>query len=481
MAMDISFALESEGSNSWLCHGGQRVMLIPSVADGLNYADPVFLRQPGPHPVRCPESYHFPTAIGAQLRFVWRYAAPDWLPMELRKATCGDKAVLVFAKRTKDGRAEQAVTLTLRADKAGRYFLRIKTRLTAPENQRVEFLNFYPGGMGNSWADQKRFTDTVQEVSPGVFKRRSHSHLSVMEIDMWGTDLQEPRISPEPSKKYAESHALKPLCAGGTLFFYGQVVTPALRLISTSAPVTTDACDMWFDEHVTIDHGTPQADGRYRYEAQFDIFRLDQQQADQAISAAGEFDYSPATDSHEFPAFYCDRVNRFTAPAGRYYDGEAGVYYAFEDPRQILSWDRKGGPDGGGAIVLNTVDWAKPTTGQAYQSVSVEEGDCPRVRAIPLGFAIHLIKGQAVEFSARVRAQGGAAAFLEMREGPYGHAMSEGSHGTRLDVPSGQGDWQRVSGRLISRLPNGLAAIYLGCEGKGRAMFSELLLTRVQP
>lgn len=498
------FSLEEAGDHFWICDHGRRVLLFIRMPAGGFFCNALFLRQPGSPPPEFPESYHSATAIGLQADIRWRWG-PDWRPMEPAALELdAEKAYVVFTRHSATGRNEQKIKLTLQRNGTGPadYVLRCQTRLLGDtgKERSIEFLNFLPADAGNSWPEQKRFRATVHETEPGKYERRPHSQLTVLERHYWpdGNGFRQPQVAEPPFEEvfdpglrklgvaapYAVSHLYKPFAPGGVLFFTGEEITPAVRVISSNTPVVLHTCDVWYDEHLCLEQGVLQADGRFLYEAEYEIFRLPPTEAGRLTAAATDALASEWTVAHEFAPFFCNRVNTFAAPARREYDGSTGLFFAYEDPTHLVSWQRQCGLPGRGAIVLNTRQPVEPPSGQYYQSVRYGlTGPRPWVETFPLGFLLHLARGTTVEFSALIRTEGEVEAWLEVREAFWGKVHRENGPEVRRQTdrtpPVNSAEWMRVEGKLTAEIPGSLSQIFLEMTGTGRAWFAELTVRQL--
>jgi hypothetical protein len=497
------FSVEEGEGHFWIRAGDRRVVLFVRMPAGGFFCNAVFLQQPGEAAPEFPESYHSATAIGLQADIRWRWGG-NWQPMERTKLEfLGEKARVVFMRRSHDGRDEQRIELTLQRSGAGAtdYVLRCHTRLlarTAP-GQTIEFLNFLPANAGNSWPEHKRFRATVHEYAPGQFERRPHSPLTVIERHYWPDatsfrrpDVPEPAFGDvfDPAKRalgrkapYAISHLYKSVSPAGVLFFSGEEVTPAVRIVRASAPVVLHTCDVWYDEHICLETGVPQSDGRQLYEAEYELFRLSAADVQRIEARAETVKFSTWAGDHEFAPFFCDRPNRFNQPISREYDGATGVFFAYENPAHLVSWRRRTDLPDRGAIEINTVAPIEPPSGQYYQSVRYDLGEpLPWAEVFPLGFSLHLARGETAEFSALVRVEGSAEAWIEMREAFWGkfrheHVAQAESQISKTDSVTTPG-WTRVRARITARIPGSLSMIFLAMRGRGRAAFTELEIKR---
>lgn len=505
-ATDARFTVEEAADHFWICDEGRRVVLFIRMPAGGYFCNAVFLRQPSPLEPEFPESYHSATAIGLQADIRWRWGE-GWKPMEripLKFAQA--EAVIVFARHSSDGRNEQKIRLTVRRSGPGPtdYVVHVHSLLLGflPAATAVEFLNFLPADAGNSWPGAKRFRETVHEYKAGQFERRPHSPLTVIEPYFWADRAAFRRAHvPEPpfeevfdpalrergaAAPFAVSHLYKPMAEGGVLYFAGEKVTPAVRVVRSSAPLILQTCDVWYDEHLCLESGVLQVDGRSLYEVEYELFRLPDEQAQKLTAQAKVVEYSAWVQDHPFAPFFCDQINAFSLPVAREHDGSTGLFFAYENPAHLLSWRRAVDLPERGAIVLNTLDPVEPPSGQYYQSVRYDlTAAQPWAEAFPLGFALHVARGETVEFSALLRTEGSAHAWLEMREAFWGKYQRE-------DLPYFESQvvktaevhsacWMRAGDRLTARIPGSLSMIYLAIAGRGRAFFTELLVRRVLP
>ena len=497
------FTAEEHDGHFWIRDGERRVLLFVRMPAGGYYCNAVFLQQPDDPAPEFPESYHSATAIGLQADIRWRWGA-NWQPMERTRLEFGaTDAVVVFKRLSVDGRDEQRIELTLHrtGNRPTDYVVRCRTRLLAraAPDQSIEFLNFLPANAGNSWPGAKRFRATVHEQAPGQHERRPHSPLTVIEPYYWpdATGFRRPQV-PEPAFRevfnpalrdrgvkapFAVSHLYKPMAPAGVLFFEGEEVAPAVRIVSASAPVVLHTCDVWYDEHVCLERGVPQPDGRQLYEAEYELFRLAPVDAARVSSRAAPVKFSAWTRDHDFAPFFCGRPNHFDQPASREHDGSTGLFFAYENPTHLVSWRRETDLPARGAIELNTVDPVEPPSGQYYQSVRYDlEATPPWVEAFPLGFSLHVARGETIEFSALVRAEGPVEAWLEMREAFWGKFQQENRgqfEPQTVKTAVVTGSWTRVTAQLTACIPGSLAMIFLAMRGRGRAAFTELEVRRL--
>jgi hypothetical protein len=495
----VSFSVEEGDGHFWICDAGRRVVLFIRMPAGSYYCNAVFLRQPDDPAPEFPESYHSATAIGLQADIRWRWGR-DWQPMKREKLELGEEtATVAFSRRTADGRNEQSIDLVLRRTGTGPtdYALRCHARLLADAipGQSIEFLNFLPANAGNSWEDRKRFRSTVHEYAPGHYERRPHSQLTVIEPYYWpdATGFRRPQVTEpafaevyNPSLRahsvqapFATSHLFKPMAPAGVLFFSGEEVTPTVRIIRANTPVVLHTCDVWYDEHVCLERGVTQSDGRQLYEAEYELFGLPAEESARLTAQARLVDFSSWVQAHEFAAFHSDRPNHFDRPAAREYDGATGLFFAYENPAHLLSWRRQTDLPNRGALELNTVDPVEPPSGQYYQSVRYDlAGERSWAEAFPLGFSLHIARGETVEFSARVRTEGAAEAWLEMREAFWGKVQRESLGQSEPQIVRTEvvasAQWTQVPARLTARIPGSLSMIFLSMRGRGRAAFTEL-------
>lgn len=499
LANGAGFTVEEAADHFWIRDGARRVLLFVRMPAGGFFCNAVFLRQPGSPPPEFPESYHSATAIGLQADIRWRWGA-DWQPMERAALELGTSAArIAFTRRSASGRNEQKITLTLRRTGGDPtdYVVHCHSVLIGdtPAGKGIEFLNFLPADAGNSWPGLKRFRSTVHEWDPGHFERRPHSPLTVIEPYYWPDEngFRRPQVAEPPFKAvfdpalrqlggdapFAVAHLYKPLGQGGRLFFAGEEVTPAVRVIHSNAPVVLETCDVWYDEHLCLERGTLEPDGRFRYEVEYELFGLTPDESCRLTAAATTVEFSRWAKAHEFAAFFCNRVNHFAIPATREYDGSTGLFFAYGDPAHLVSWQRQTDLPGRGAIVLNTIQPIEPPSGQYYQSVRYELGGvAPWIEAFPLGFSLHVARGETVEFSALIKLEGEAEAWLEMREAFWGKIQREHQGDSALQVaragPVISREWTRVTGRMTAHIPGSLSMIFLAMRGRGRASYAEL-------
>ena len=498
-ASGTSFTLEESVNHFWIRDGERRVLLFIRMPAGGFFCNAVFLQQPGSPAPEFPESYHSATAIGLQADIRWRWG-PGWKPME-RVATemSASEAKIGLVRHSESGRNEQKITVTLRRSGNGPtdYVVRCHAVLLGdtPPGKGIEFLNFLPADAGNSWPAHKRFRATVHELTPGKFERRPHSPLTVIEPYYWPDEsgFRRPQIAEPPFEEvfdpvlrekgaaapFAVSHLYKPMAQGGVLFFAGEEVTPAVRVIKSNAPVVLHTCDVWYDEHLCLERGVIQPDGRFLYEVDYELFCLPKAESQRLTAEATTVEFSSWTSAHDFAPFFCNQVNTFEVPAAREYDGSTGLFFAYENPTHLVSWVRKTDLPARGAIVLNTLQPIEPPSGQFYQSVRYAlTGARPWVEAFPLGFALHVARGATVEFSALIRVEGPVEAWLEMREAFWGKYQCEHRDDfepqvVKTAVVTSAG-WVRVKGNLTAEIPGSLTMVYLELLGAGRAWFTEL-------
>ncbi|WP_438479362.1 hypothetical protein [Oleiharenicola lentus] len=498
------FSVEEATDHFWICDGARRVLLLIRMPQGGFYCNAVFLRQPDSAEPSFPESYHSATAIGLQADIRWRWGS-GWLPMDRVALNLTAKnAEIGFERRSKEGRNLQQITLTLSRTGNGPadYRVNVRSKLLAdtPAEQSIEFLNYLPADAGNSWPDKKRFDATIHETPTGEFERRPHSQLSVIEPYYWPDaqgfrrpEVKEPAYAEvfDPALRrlgaaspYAVSHLHKPFPVGGMMFFSGEKITPAVRVLAANTPVVLHTCDVWYDEHLCLERGVPQLDGRFLYEVTYELFCLPATEAEKIASEAVEVTLSEWVTANDFAPFFTDRVNFFNAPIARERDGSSGLFFAYENPRHLVSWQRATDLADRGAIVLNTLDPIEPPSGQYYQSVRYSlSANPPWAETFPLGFSLHLDRGKAVEFSALIRVEGEVEAWLELREAFWGKLQRE--NGADFDRQVEKTDlvnadkWTRVSGRLTAKIPGSLSMIFLAMSGRGRASFAELSVRRV--
>ena len=498
------FTVEEATDHFWICDGGRRVVLFIRMPQGGFYCNAVFLHQPDAPSPEFPESYHSAKAIGVQADIRWRWGG-SWQAMERsRLSFSNDQVEIGFERRSAEGRNQQDIALTLRrrGDGPTDYVLNCRSRLLADtsQGQSIEFLNYLPADAGNSWADKKRFRATIDERVPGGFERRPHSQLTVIEPYYWpdATGFRRTHVA-EPAhadvfnatqrvhgakSPYAVSHLYKPFPAGGLMFFEGEAVAPAVRVLRANAPVVLHTCDVWYDEHFCLEHGVAQTDGRFLYEAVYELFALPQAEAARIGREAVDVLFSAWTTAHEFAPFYTDRLNTFSKPAARDYNGATGLFFAYENPAHLVSWQRQTDLADRGAIVLNTISPVEPPSGQYYQSARYSlAGATPWVETFPLGFSLHLERGSSVGFSALIRIEGDVQAWVELREAYWGKFQQENRAGFDVHVAkssiASSGVWTRVEGTLTAKIPGSLSMVFLAMSGRGRAWFAELVVKRM--
>ena len=285
MSTKTKFNIEKNNGGCWVRDGEKKIFFLYDIIDRAHRPEVWFLKQPD-KPARDPgPRCHFPNVTGLSLGVRWRVGNVEWEASKPEPLIVEDDKVTIqgnFASR--DGQTSEQLSFTIFKGKNQDYRVNARTRLVMPVNQRIEFLNLYVEDMGNCWPEKKLFTSTVQEVDAGEFMYRPHSHLTVMEYNYWLGDAYRKKDSKTLS--YNQSHLFKYLCRQGLLFFEGASVVPALRLIGTSMPVNTDTCDMWYDEHLSIEEGVKQDDGRYLYEAEYELFDLGHQEAKRILGSA---------------------------------------------------------------------------------------------------------------------------------------------------------------------------------------------------
>lgn len=495
------FRIDPAGEHFWVCDGGRRILLIARLPHGGFVMNLLFLRQPGCEPPELPESCHSATAMGLQADIRWRWGG-DWHPMTVgRTDLSGEAAGVQFERASRSGedRQEISVVLSRRDDLVGGYQVSCRSVLVAaaPAATRIEFLNLLPENAANPWPGEKRFRATVHEVAPGRHERRPHSQLTVLEQYFWSDadryrreGVAEPAWAEVQNRAhrtrgsaapYAISHLMKPMATGGVLFFTGEEVVPAVRVRWANAPLEVETCDVWYDEHLCLLHGMPAPGNRRRYEVDYEIFAMHPADAARRADEADTTEWSRWTRNTEYPAFFAGRNNAFVTAAAREYAGEAGVFFAPEEPREVVSWHRPA--TGPGAIVLNTLASLEPPSGRYYQSMRYDlAARRPWVEAFPLGFPLVIPRGAGVEFSATIRAEGEAEAWIELREAFWGrfhreHGAESQGHVVRSASVAG-GRTAVVGGALTARIPGGLAMIFLEIAGRGRAWFTDLVVRR---
>jgi hypothetical protein len=432
-------------------------------------ADVLFLKPAGTPAKPRSDLFHFPTVQGLRLHLQWRlrgltWAVPCMEPWRLSRAG----ARVTWALRSTDGRAEGQCSLQIRKTGHG-YVLRARTCLDAPVNQDVEYVNLYPADIGNSWAGDKRFTATLHEVAPGRFLRHTHSPLTI--VDHRGV---------AGSSGYGP-HQDIPLGQGGRMVWSGETVTPMFRLLRSCRPTVTHTCDMWRDEHVILRGGVRRRDGRFHYEAEYELVALPVPQARRIERSAVDLQIGRVPQTHSLAAFRTGEMNAFTESCQpQFVRGVAGFFYALQDSRHLASWAPYGGPGGHGAIVLNTEDPVLPPYGQSYQSVDFGLGRRNWVHMRPMGYALHLFPGACMVASAKIRTEGRVRAWVELREARWGAFFGPRNpkrHTVASRIVTGD-NWRRASARLTARDPGGCCMVFLCMEGKGRAMFSDLRVAR---
>ncbi|MBD3318166.1 MAG: hypothetical protein GF344_20475 [Chitinivibrionales bacterium] len=472
------FRIERGEGRYFVYDGDEPVLMVAAMKPDTRETDLVYLRPPDtpltpPTPV-----FHFPTVLGVRLHCLWRTRGVEWAETVTNQPEC-DHDVMRFGWRrfSPDGAAEEVYDITLRR-KGEAYVVRGTTTLLFPTDKSMEFVNVYCANLANGWPDDKRFTKTVQEIGPGEFRTRAHSPLTI--VDHRGLDFGAPG-GKEP-KKWKGPHVAQPLCEGGLLFWAGERVTPAFRIVSASASVVTATCDMWRDQHVCMTKGIPRKDGRYEYNVEYELFDLPREERDSALANAKPWEIGPLPKRRRFPQLKLSTVNRFERPVSSNFDKSvSGFYYTDESPDGLTFWDENGGPSGAGAIVLNTLATRMPPYGQKYQSVDFDlDSRPPWINMRFMGYAIHLFPGRTLNASCDILTEGEIHGWVEIREAQWSQFFGKPST-RRLTYSTervGCGDWRTVHGKLTAQDPASGVMVTLCVAGKGSARFSNLLIAR---
>jgi hypothetical protein len=211
-----------------------------------------------------PYIYSWATLLGTRLNTcAWwdRWGSSGDRTRQDIRASADQIVIDTFEEWSKSRQAQSVYTLTLKRD-GDNYVWHIYTAVSTdklPEGKReIELLNIQPRNISSPWPDESEYHFTVLETVDGTVG--------------WPSNL--------PAADRSDRKPLRVREGGFTAFMpdrEGKGV--ALTQLNTSEATFNKTCNLWMDQHNMIQFPQkPDADGKYRVEAKWELHGLSQNQ-----------------------------------------------------------------------------------------------------------------------------------------------------------------------------------------------------------
>ena len=274
----------------------------------------------------------------------------------------GGRAVVIGKSVSTDGRLCGECRAELGVDAAtGLYFWMLETQLACATDTSmalpvVEYNNILPARTGGRflWARRKAFDRTLVVDRDGIAWEFPHQHLL-----HYGDKLDAVRCG-----------------VGGLAGFFGEELNPVVTVETSAGEPPWQICEAYYDLHCMSKHAkplTPGEDWRWRYRLHW----LDAAAAKPLLCAARRTTVTPEDWKRCGGARLELGLNDFRHPVRLDGVDEAAAFIPEPPTRR---WDRQGGPDGTGALLLAS-DKDGELVWHAMDS-QIPPGGCLRVRGL---------------------------------------------------------------------------------------------------